>query len=303
MPGDAQLSPPIETETLYAEVIVPRHLTRPFTYMVPAHLRTVLRIGHVVSVPFGRSLIQGAVIAVTVNHPAGLDRERLKPIRALITGGRAAEISPALLQLARRVADTYVAPYGQCLRLVLPPRSKTPDRSRILLTRKGQDALAAKEVPIPAELELLKRLKRRPLGIPLTRLRVGKTPCQDEVLASILTREWAHKVPARTAVDAPVPQPLMTASSPDLWCAEADTHRDALYGRDPWFQEWNARVDQALGKREAARLLIEAAPHERLSLLRHAVDRTVALGRRALVITGETRAQNPSRVRSLIQSV
>ena len=310
MTGDARLSPPIEIETLYADVIVPRHLTRPFTYMVPAHLRPVLRIGHVVSVPFGRSLIHGAVIAVTGNHPAGLDRQRLKSIRALITAGRASEISPTLLELARWVAETYVAPYGQCLRLVLPPRSNAPDQSRILLTRKGQDALTTNGLPTQPELELLKRLKRRPLGIPLSRLRVGKTRCQEEVLTAILAREWAHKVPGRPSSHASVPQPLMTSGSSDLWCAEVDQHKDALQGMDPSLQEWNARVDQALGKREAARLLVEAASGERLSLLRYAVDRTVALGRRALVITGETaRAESltlvlhdPTRVTTCLHS-
>jgi len=310
MTGDERLSPPIETEILYADVIVPRHLTRPFTYMVPAHLRPVLRVGHVVSVPFGRSLIHGAVIEVTGKHPAGLDRQRLKSIRALITAGRASEISQTLLELARWVAETYVAPYGQCLRLVLPPRSKTPDRSRILLTRKGQDALATNGLPTLIELELLKRLKRRPLGIPLSRLRAGKTRCQEEVLAAVLTREWAHKVPGRPAIRASPPQPPMTSVSPDLWGAGGDQHKDAMQGMDPSRQEWIARVDQALGKREAARLLVEAAPGERLSVLRHAVDRTVALGRRVLVITGETaRAEsltlalhNPTRVTTCLHS-
>jgi primosomal protein N' (replication factor Y) len=310
MTGDARLSTPIETETLYADVIVPRHLTRPFTYMVPAHLQSVLRIGHVVSVPFGRSLIHGAVIAVTGNPPAGLDRQRLKSICALITAGRASEISPSLLELARWVAETYVAPYGQCLRLVLPPRARTPDRSRILLTRKGEEALATGGLPTQTELELLKRLKRRPLGIPLSRLRVGKTRCSEDVLATILTREWVHKVPGRPASHAVPSQPLMTSGSPDLWYAEVGQHKEAFQAMEPSLPEWHARVDEALGRREAARLLVEAAPGERLALLRHAVDRTVALGRRVLVITGETaRAESlalalhdPTRVTTCLHS-
>jgi primosomal protein N' (replication factor Y) len=287
MTGDVRLSPPIETETLYADVIVPRHLTRPFTYMVPPHLQPVLRIGHVVSVPFGRSLIHGAVIAVTGSHPSGLDRQRLKPIRALITSGRTSEISPTLLALARWVAETYVAPFGQCLRLVLPPRSQTSDRSRILLTKKGHDALGTKGLPTEPELALLKRLRRRPLGISLSRLRGGNIPCPEEVVTRVLSREWAQKIPGRTAIHSSSPERFLPSSGPDVRCTGNDQGRDPLHGIDPSFQEWNARLDQALAKREAARLLVEAASDQRLALLRHAVDRTVALGRRALIITGE----------------
>ncbi|HEX9135874.1 MAG TPA: hypothetical protein VF905_02875, partial [Nitrospirota bacterium] len=54
-----------ESDPLFADVIVPRHLAGPYTYRVPIPLKAVLRVGHVVLVPFGRSVIQGAVISLT----------------------------------------------------------------------------------------------------------------------------------------------------------------------------------------------------------------------------------------------
>src|SRR6185312_7029957 len=52
--------------------------------------------------------------------------------------------------------------------------------------------------------------------------------------------------------------------------------------------EWESRVLRAVEGRTSARLLVEADPAERLALLRAATIRTVELGRKVLVITGET---------------
>jgi len=116
--------PRMEPEALFADVIVPRHLAGPFTYTVPSSLRSILRIGHRVLVPFGRSILQGAVIALPHVLPQGLDRARLKEIRSLLPEGAATDVSSNLFQLSRQVAEQYVAPWGQCLRLVLPPAPK-----------------------------------------------------------------------------------------------------------------------------------------------------------------------------------
>ena len=113
--------PHTQPESLFADIIVPRHLAGPFTYAVPLLLRPTLRIGHRVLVPFGRSILQGAVIALSHVLPQGLDPARLKEIHSLAPDGAATDVSSSLFQLSRQVAEQYVAPWGQCLRLVLPP--------------------------------------------------------------------------------------------------------------------------------------------------------------------------------------
>jgi primosomal protein N' (replication factor Y) len=195
---------------LFADVIVPRHFAGPFTYLIPTSLRPVLRVGHLVFVPFGRSLVQGAVIALTPHHPPTLPLERLKAIRTLATPDGVSDIPPPLLQLSKAVAEAYVAPWGQCLRLVLPPKSTTVDSSRIILAKKGQEALKAKE-PASSQRQLT-----------------------------------------------------------------------------PLDHEWQARVDQALEARRPARLLMQADPAERLRWLRSATAKTMQVGRKVLVIAGET---------------
>src|SRR5580765_2218200 len=107
-----QVAPPrTEPEALFADVIVPRHLAGPFTYIVPLSLRPTLRIGHRVLVPFGRLILQGAVIALSQVPPQGLDRTRLKEICSLLQEGAATDLSSNLFQLSRKVAEQYVAPW------------------------------------------------------------------------------------------------------------------------------------------------------------------------------------------------
>jgi hypothetical protein len=115
-----QAAPPrTEPEALFADVIVPRHLAGPFTYIVPLSLRSILRIGHRVLVPFGRSMLHGAVIALPHVLPQGLDRARLKEIRSLLPEGTAADVSSNLFQLSPQVgaaSGIQTASAGQPLR-------------------------------------------------------------------------------------------------------------------------------------------------------------------------------------------
>jgi len=74
-----------------------------------------------VLVPFGPSILPGAVTALMHRLPRGLDRTRLKEIRGMLRGAHSTEVPVPLLELSRRIAEEYVAPWGQCLRLVLPP--------------------------------------------------------------------------------------------------------------------------------------------------------------------------------------
>ena len=270
---------------LFADVIVPRHFDGPFTYLIPNELRPVLRVGHLVFVPFGRSFIQGAVIALTSSRPPEVPLERLKAIRTLVTAGPAADISSPLLELAKSVAETYVAPWGQCLRLVLAPKSTTVERSRLILTKEGQDALTGKESVSGAMMQLLKRLKRRPLGISLSRLCSAKDAGRADVVGSILDRGWAHKVSSR-ALQAE--QGSVEPASPVIPLFHAEGRRivpgSAMASE---VQDWQRPLLRMLEARKASRLMVQAPSGERLALLRAAVGRTVAQGCNVLVITGE----------------
>ncbi|HXX74205.1 MAG TPA: primosomal protein N' [Nitrospiraceae bacterium] len=135
-------------EACYADVIVPRHLIGPFTYRIPAQLRGSLRVGHRVLVPFGSSILGGAVTALMCSLPQGLERAKLKEIRGLFRGDYSSEVPGALLDLSRRIAKEYIAPWGQCLRLVLPPLALSEAAVRPRKARLPNNARIESHLPL-----------------------------------------------------------------------------------------------------------------------------------------------------------
>ncbi|RJR26232.1 MAG: DEAD/DEAH box helicase, partial [Candidatus Latescibacterota bacterium] len=97
------------------DVAVPYPVDRLFTYRVPAALRGRIRAGSRVQVPFGRSRVTGYVVASRPRAPAAV---KLRAIAALVD--EEPLITPALLDLARWMAEYYVCPLGETLRAVLP---------------------------------------------------------------------------------------------------------------------------------------------------------------------------------------
>lgn len=97
-----------------ARVVVDLSLDREFDYLVPAELDAELRIGSRVEVPFGRREAHGYIVgfAESSSFPG------LKPIRGVI--GKKPLVEENILNLARWIADYYVAPVEQAVRTVLP---------------------------------------------------------------------------------------------------------------------------------------------------------------------------------------
>ena len=278
MTADQTAALQAEPNALYADVIVQRHLAGPFTYRIPPPLRATLRIGHLVLVPFGRSVIQGAVTALSPTPPPTFVGEQLKEIQALVADGGATEISPHLLHLARQVAESYVAPWGQCLRLVLPPRISTQsDTSRFLLTKRGREALAAKIIESSDALDLLRRLRKRPSGIKSATLRQ-----RHALVMSLVAQGWIQETK-----EAATPRDLVSETRPGQQdrvhslIATNSTQHISFYPK-----KWEDRIARALENRQAARLLVQASYRDRLALLRYAMRRTVGLGRTVLVVVG-----------------
>ncbi|MBI5776853.1 MAG: hypothetical protein HY444_05630, partial [Nitrospirae bacterium] len=121
----------------FADVIVPRHLHRTFTYSIPASLRSHIRIGSLVRVPLGPSTVPGVVVTISPEGPPLPATTRATPIRvrdilAVVNEPADAASLPDVLELTRQVSDYYLAPWGQCLRLILPalPGARETSRSR-----------------------------------------------------------------------------------------------------------------------------------------------------------------------------
>lgn len=278
-----QAPPRTEPETLFADVIVPRHLAGPFTYIVPLSLRPTLRIGHRVLVPFGRSMLQGAVVALSSVPPHGLGLARLKEIHSLLPEGAATDVPPNLFQLSRQVAEQYVAPWGQCLRLVLPPTAKpqAPPISHYQLTEPGRAALAARESCSVKERALLVKLSKAPSGLRKSSRRSGLA----DLLQDFTARGWVREVQdLPSAPTAPLAQP-----SKQLSLAHADSAAPLL--PDPALS-WAEPLFEALKNPGPSRVLVQAPWADRLGLLQQAIRLIFDRGQTILILVGEAeRAQ------------
>ncbi|WP_447978932.1 replication restart helicase PriA [Candidatus Nitrospira bockiana] len=163
----------------YADVVLPRHLYRVFTYRIPEPLRPHIAIGSVVVVPFGRTTLRGTVVATedTPPLPEGPRHAiRFRDIAAVDPAGGDDRLSGSLLALTRAVAEYYLAPWGQCIRLVLPPVAERPVQ-RYRLTEAGRALIQKPDQPgrmgaLPeAARILLTRLGRRAGGLTTATLR------------------------------------------------------------------------------------------------------------------------------------
>lgn len=120
MPTDSSHDINRPNTPVFADVIVPRHLTKTFTYLVPPLLVSRIGIGQRVVVPFGRTMLDGAVVGLTHDLPNGVSLSQLKAIASLTEGNGLSGFPPGMFELSRQVAEEYLAPWGQCLRLVAP---------------------------------------------------------------------------------------------------------------------------------------------------------------------------------------
>ena len=85
-----------------------------FHYSVPIDLLDVLQVGHLVWVPFGRQELQGLVVSLDASSPV-----QTKPIQRLARPQPV--LTQAQIQLAFWLADYYIAPLSETIKLFLPP--------------------------------------------------------------------------------------------------------------------------------------------------------------------------------------
>jgi primosomal protein N' (replication factor Y) len=146
----------------FAEVAIPLAVHGSFTYAIPESLRDAVRLGSRVEVPLGTKRTTGFVVGLPDEAPA--EAAKIKPIRAVLDEEEPA-FTPEIIDLCRWAAEYYIAPLGEMLRIALPANMASRGRREAVYA--GDDAMleAWRERLLPADLDVVAELRRRPLPI------------------------------------------------------------------------------------------------------------------------------------------
>ena len=109
-----------EAARQFAQVAVPVHLRKLFTYRLPTAMRHAACVGSRVMVQLGTKPIAGYIVALLPSLRIGtsLVESEIKDVQELLD--IEPPITPAVLEITRWVADYYAAPWGEVLRAALP---------------------------------------------------------------------------------------------------------------------------------------------------------------------------------------
>src|SRR6185503_11802422 len=131
----------------YAQVAVPVHLSKTFTYRLPPSMQTVAQIGSRVMVQLGRKPTTGYIVALLPRLRPGtsLDETKIKDVQELLDVDP--PLTPEVLEITRWVADYYVAPWGEVLRAALPAGINVAIEQTVSITNQGRAELSALSVP------------------------------------------------------------------------------------------------------------------------------------------------------------
>jgi primosomal protein N' (replication factor Y) len=123
---------------LYADVVLPLPLERPYTYSVPPELVGKIGPGFRVLVPLGERRLVGFVVRIRKRKPDST--LKLKAILEVLDG--APFFSLPFLSFTRRLSSEFFAPWGEVLQVAVPTSFLLKTKTSISLTMKGKDALA-----------------------------------------------------------------------------------------------------------------------------------------------------------------
>jgi primosomal protein N' (replication factor Y) (superfamily II helicase) len=141
--------------------------TQSFHYHLPPELETIVQPGHLVWVPFGAREVQGFVLGFADSSPV--------PTKAVL---RLARKEPVLisvqLELAQWLAQAYVAPLAEAIKLFLPPG--------LLSNKDGETSVRAKR-------ELQVRWTGGALSVDEALARLARETQQTRILAWLLEQD------------------------------------------------------------------------------------------------------------------
>jgi len=124
--------------TLYADVVLPLPLDRPYTYSVPPEQANRIQVGSRVLIPLGKRWMTGFVVGLRKRRP---DAElKLKPIAEVLDDTPL--FSSAILSFTEKLSRSCFMPWGEILQAAVPPSMLPRTRASVSLLPRGKEALA-----------------------------------------------------------------------------------------------------------------------------------------------------------------
>ncbi|MGI8837320.1 MAG: primosomal protein N' [Pyrinomonadaceae bacterium] len=125
----------------YAEVAVPLHVLTTFIYRLPPTLQTAAQPGSRITVPFGKKLVTGYIVALhsALRSGTSLKEENIKDASEILDTFPL--VTAELLELTRWVSDYYLAPWGEVLKAALPPGVSPRVEQLLSITEAGRAEL------------------------------------------------------------------------------------------------------------------------------------------------------------------
>jgi primosomal protein N' (replication factor Y) len=274
------------TDTLYADVIVPRHISKSFTYLVPPTLAQQIGVGSRVLVPFGRVMLEGAVVALANELPAEIHAASLKAISSLVQDDQGPLLSPELLELSRKIANYYVAPWGQSLRLVFSPlATRQTSATRYIITPQGRVALASGSCPHDLR-PTLQRIARRTKGILSSTLDPTRRGSTRRMIDTLVTNSWlARASPDSANTDnRKLSEKLMAHEGVNGIARDTALLTATIPVTDA---SWKAHVTQCIHSHHVQKLVLHAPWPHRVRRLADAIQQAHSLNRSTIVVAGE----------------
>jgi primosomal protein N' (replication factor Y) len=127
----------------FAQVAIPVHLRKLFTYRLTASMQHSARVGSRVMVQLGTKPVAGYIVALLPGLRTGtsLVESEIKDVQELLDVEP--PITPDVLELTRWVADYYAAPWGEVLRATLPAGINATVEQTVSITDKGRQEIIA----------------------------------------------------------------------------------------------------------------------------------------------------------------
>src|SRR6184192_3095689 len=132
----------------YAQVAVPVHLTKTFTYRLPSAMQRAARIGSRVMIQLGAKPATGYIVALSARLREGtsLVESEIKDVQELLDVEP--PLIPEVLEITRWVADYYATPWGEVMRAALPSGINVTVEQTISITPAGREALKSVSLEI-----------------------------------------------------------------------------------------------------------------------------------------------------------